>query len=214
MQPTRRNRHDLRFVYICVHPMPIPLEAPMNKILVLTTVVLSACSTATPPQSEAQTTVPAQTASATQNRSRAQALGPPQEQTAPGAAPAPGEVSLNDLNGMTFSCSKAGLNAAAREAATAPAKGRYQFSYFRLVSSSHHSTYEVHFKSNNYEDPDLKYCVSVYCQQGWDPRAASPTVSLMGKAARSTKADAAGADHVAECGEHQPQTHQKHSRKR
>jgi hypothetical protein len=114
---------------------------------------------------------------------------------------------------MTFSCSKAGLNAAAREAAKAPAKGSYQFSYFRLVSSSHHSSFEVRFKSNNYEDPDLKYCVSVYCQQGWDPRRASPTVSLMGKA-RSTKAAAAGADPVAECGEHQPQTHLKHSRKR
>ncbi len=136
----------------------------MNKILVLTTVVLSACSTATPPRSEVQTTVPAQTASSTQNGSRAQALGLPQEQTAPGAAPAAGEVSLNDLNGMTFSCSKVGLNAAAREAAKAPAKGSYQFSYFRLVSSSHHSSFEVHFKSNNYEDPDLKYCVSVYCR--------------------------------------------------
>jgi hypothetical protein len=115
---------------------------------------------------------------------------------------------------MTFSCAKAGLNAAAREAAKATARGRYQFSYFKLVSDSHHSTYEVHFKSNNYEDPELNYCVSLYCQQGWDPKATSPTVSLMGKAARSTKAGAAGADQIGECGEHQPQTHVKHSRKR
>jgi hypothetical protein len=187
--------------------MPISLEPPMKNILVLTTVVLSACTTTTPPQSEAQTTKPAQTASSTQTGSRAQASTPPREQAAPGAASATAEISLNDLNVMTFSCAKAGLNAAAREAAReaakAPAKGIYQFSYFRLVSSSHHSIYEVHFKSNNYEDPDLKYCVSVYCQQGWDPKTANPSVRSMGKAARPTRANAADPDHLTDCGEHQ-----------
>ncbi len=175
----------------------------MKNILVLTTAVLSACSTATPPQSGAQTTNPAQIASSKQIGSRAQAASVPREQAAPGAASAAAEISLNDLSVMTFSCAKVGLNAAAREAAKERAKGNYQFSYFRLVSSSHHSTYEVHFTSNNYEDPDLKYCVSVYCQQGWDPKTANPSVSSMSKAARSNRANAAGADHLADCGKHQ-----------
>ena len=182
----------------------------MKKLLVLTSVVLSACSTATPPPGAAQTVVPAHTASATPAESRAQAPmppqeqapTPPQEQAARGAAPAPEELGLTDLNAMTFSCAKAGLNAAAREAAKAPARGSYQFSYFRIVSSSHHSSYEVHFKSNNYEDPELKYCVSIYCQQGWNPKTANLSVNLMSKASPPTRAGAAGAEHLAECSEH------------
>ena len=49
---------------------------------------------------------------------------------------------------MTFSCPKAGLNAAAREAAKVPSQGTYQFAYFRIINDSHHASYEVHFKSN------------------------------------------------------------------
>lgn len=175
----------------------------MKNILVLTAAVLSACSTATPPKSGTQATIPSQTASSTQTGSRAQASTLAQEQAAPGAGSATPDIGLNDLDAMTFRCTKAGLNAAAREGAKAPAKGSYQFSYFRLVSNSHHSTLEVHFKSNNYEDPDLKYCVSVYCQQGWDPKTANPSVRSMSKAARPTRANAADADHGTDCGEHQ-----------
>ena len=184
----------------------------MKNILVLTTVVLSACSTTTPPQSGAQTTNPAGTASSTEIGSRAQASTPPREQATPGADSAAAEISLNDLNVITFSCAKVGLNAAARKAAQERANGSYQFSYFRLVSSSHHSTYEVHFKSNNYEDPDLKYCVSVYCQQGWDPKTANPSVSSMSKATRPTRANAADAEPVTDCGAHQ--MHITHPKKR
>ena len=49
---------------------------------------------------------------------------------------------------MTFGCPKAGLNAAAREAAKVPSQGTYQFSYFKIINDSHHAAYEVHFKSN------------------------------------------------------------------
>ncbi len=176
----------------------------MKNILTLTTIVLSACSTAAPQPSGGRDEIPAQTASSAQPEARAQAPTPPPDQAAPKAAPAAAEINLNDLNAMTFGCTKAGLNAAAREAAKAPAQGTYHFSYFRLVSSSHHSTYEVHFKSNNYEDQELRYCVSVYCQQGWDPKTAHLSVSLMGKAARPTGAKVPAAQHGADCSEHMP----------
>lgn len=176
----------------------------MRNILVLTTIVLSACSTAAPQPSGGRDEIPTQTASPTQTEVRAQTPTPPPEQPAPRAAPAAAEITLNDLNAMTFSCTKAGLNAAAREAAKSPAKGTYHFSYFRLVSSSHHSTYEVHFKSNNYEDEELRYCVSVYCQQGWDPKTANLSVRLMGRAARPAGAKVPAAEHGADCSEHVP----------
>jgi hypothetical protein len=86
---------------------------------------------------------------------------------------------LGDLDGMTFGCVKAGLNAAAREAAKAPSQGTYQFSYFKIVNDTHHSSYEVHFKSNYQGEPDLKYCVAIYCQQGWDPTTTKTSVRLM-----------------------------------
>ena len=57
---------------------------------------------------------------------------------------------------MTFTCVKAGLNAAAREAAKAPTEGSYQFAYFKIISDGHHSSYEVDFKSNYMGEPDLK----------------------------------------------------------
>jgi hypothetical protein len=85
---------------------------------------------------------------------------------------------LSDLDKMTFDCPRAGLNAAAREASKHPSQGQYQFAYFKIINGSHHSTYEVIFQSNQDAEPELKYCVSVYCQQGWDP-AARTSVTLM-----------------------------------
>jgi hypothetical protein len=105
---------------------------------------------------------------------------------------------LSDLNAMTFSCPKAGLNAAARQAAKAPSQGTYQFSYFKIVSDTHHAAYEVYFKSNYEGEPELRYCVEMYCQQGFDPKTTKTTVTLM-----STQV--AGARmHGGTCGGHQP----------
>lgn len=120
----------------------------------------------------------------------------PQERPAPVGAPAPASSGLSDLDGMTFGCPKAALNAAAREAAKVPSQGTYQFYYFRFISDSHHASYEVHFKSNYQDEADLKYCVAVYCQQGWDPTTAKPSVTLMG----NERQRMAGAAHSAACG--------------
>ena len=103
---------------------------------------------------------------------------------------------LSDLDAMTFGCPKAALNAAAREAAKVPSQGTYQFSYFRIHSDSHHASYEVHFKSNYHNEADLKYCVAIYCQQGWDPKTTKTSVALMGDARPHAK----GAAHAAGCG--------------
>jgi hypothetical protein len=117
-----------------------------------------------------------------------------QAQTAPVASTAEG---LSDLNSVTFACPRAGLNAAARQAVKAPSQGTYQFSYFKIINEGHHSAYEVHFKSNYESEPDLRYCVEMYCQQGWDPNATKPTVTMM-----STQR--AGVNtHGAACGAHQ-----------
>lgn len=105
--------------------------------------------------------------------------------------PAVAGSSLGDLESTIFSCPKAALNAAAREAKKAPTMGTYQFSYFHLVSDAHHGHYEVRFTSNVHEEPELKYRVTLYCQQGWDPAAAKATVELINDAA---KASAAGSD--------------------
>jgi hypothetical protein len=107
---------------------------------------------------------------------------------------------LGDLDAMTFACVKAGLNAAAREAAQAPAQGRYQFSYFRIVDASHQAMYEVHFKSNYHGEPDLKYCVALYCQQGIDPRTAKTSISLVDDKAAPRASRAAAMGHAADCG--------------
>jgi hypothetical protein len=101
------------------------------------------------------------------------------------ASPTPGTraaatVGLGDLEKTTFACSRAALNAAAREAATYPSNGTYQFSYFTIVSNSHHAAYEVHFTSNDTAEPVLKFCVSIYCQQGFDPATAKTSVALIG----------------------------------
>lgn len=175
----------------------------MKKILIVAAVTLSACSTVSPTKTAppAQPMVPQAGAPAPAPAAGpTQAAAPAPERAGPAADAAPPTGSLGDLEAMTFGCPKAGLNAAAREAAKAPAQGRYQFSYFKVISDSHHSLYEVHFKSNDHEDPDLKYCVAVYCQQGWDPRTTKTSVSLMHDGPPSTKAGAAGAAHGAHCG--------------
>jgi hypothetical protein len=104
---------------------------------------------------------------------------------------------MSDLAKMTFSCPQAGLNAAAREAAKVPSQGNYQFAYFKIINDSHHSLYEIHFKSNYQAEADLKYCVSVYCQQGQD---LAPSVSLISNEPQPT---AAAAAHSADCGNQQ-----------
>lgn len=110
--------------------------------------------------------------------STTQTEAPPQDQPTSAAGVAPEGEMLRDLGAMTSSCPRAGLNAAAREAAKVPSQGRYQFGYFKIIRSRHLSTYEVRFKSNYYGDPVLKYCVSVYCQEGQDPND-SARVSLI-----------------------------------
>jgi hypothetical protein len=123
-----------------------------------------------------------------------------------GIAPAGG--GLSDLEGMTLGCPKAALNAAAREAARAPSQGTYQFAYFQIVSDSHHGSYEVGFKSNYEGEPDLKYCVSMYCQQGWDPKTTKASIRLLADARRpagSAARPTLSAAHEAACGsEHAP----------
>lgn len=114
------------------------------------------------------------------------------EQLAPGSDPAV-PAGLRDLEKTTFACPKAALNAAAREVATRPSQGTYQFSYFNIVSGSHHAAYEVHFTSNYAAEPVLKLCVTLYCQQGFDP-ATTTSVALMGTNAAP---HAAGAGHAA-----------------
>jgi len=102
-----------------------------------------------------------------------------QEQSAPDATVAPASAGLRDLEAMTFGCPRAALNAAARRAAKVPSQGTYQFSHFNIVSDSHHAMYEVRFKSNYEGEAELKYCVEIYCQQGWDPQTSKTSVTLM-----------------------------------
>jgi hypothetical protein len=125
-----------------------------------------------------------------------QGASTPQEQSAPVAESPPASSGLSDLAAMTFGCPKAALNAAAREAAKVPAQGTYQFSYFKIINDSHHSAFEVHFKSNYEGEKDLKYCVAVYCQQGWDPTTTKTSVKLMSDVRRP----AGAAAHAAGCG--------------
>lgn len=148
----------------------------MKNIILLTSTLLSACSAVTPtPVTTAETTIPVNAA--------------PEQANSVTSTPTVSE-GLSDLNALTFICPQAGLNAAAREAAKVPTLGRYQFSYFNLTQDSHHSFYEVHFKSNHHAETDLQYCVSVYCQQGQEPQ---PTVSLI-------KPVMAGKPHSSDCG--------------
>jgi hypothetical protein len=137
----------------------------------------------------------------TQTAAAAETMSIAQEQSAPVAGTtAPASDGLGDLNAMTFDCAKAGLNAAAREAAKVPSRGTYQFGFFRIINDSHHASYEIHFKSNYEGEADLKYCVSMYCQQGWDPKTAKTSVTLMG----NERQRVAGAAHGAACGNQAP----------
>ena len=144
----------------------------MKNILAITAVALASFQSAGHGQAPAPATSPG----------AQQPAAPPAETTA-------GGDDLKDLDGMTFGCPKAGLNAAAREAAKEPSQGTYQFSYFKILNDSHHASYEVHFKSNYAGEPDLKYCVLVYCQQGWDPKTTKASVTKMaGEPARGKAA--------------------------
>ena len=124
----------------------------------------------------------------------AQTAPVPQQRSAPSEGTAPVGDGLSDLGAVTFGCVRAGLNAAAREAAKAQSQGTYQFSYFKIVKDTHHSFYEVHFKSNYSGEPDLKYCVAIYCQQGWDPKTTQTSVRLMSNERRRVQVAAHGGD--------------------
>lgn len=113
----------------------------------------------------------------------------PQDQPPAVTAAAPVGSGLSDLEALTRSCSMAALNAAARRAADVPSQGKYQFSYFNLLSDSHHAQYEVHFTSNYEGESVLKYCVEIYCQQGWDPRTAKAKITVMSNARHRAAAD-------------------------
>jgi hypothetical protein len=156
----------------------------VKNIIVIAAVALAACSGVSHAQTEA---------------AAAQTVPTPQEQSAPGAGTAPARDDLSDLDAMTFGCPKAGLNAAAREAAKVPSQGTYQFAYFRIINDSHHASYEIHFKSNYAGEADLKYCVSIYCQQGWDPKTTKASVTLMG----NERQPVGVAAHGAACGNRQ-----------
>lgn len=113
----------------------------------------------------------------------------------------PATSGLSDLAALTRSCSTAALNAAARRAAAAPTQGKYQFSYFNIISDSHHAQYEVHFTSNYEGESALKYCVEIYCQQGWDPRTAKASITVMSNAPQRGTAE----PHGSGCGQaHKP----------
>jgi len=109
-----------------------------------------------------------------------------QEQATPAADTAQASSGLTDLEAITFGCPKAALNAAARRAANVPSQGTYQFSYFDIVSDTHHAMYEVRFKSNYEGESELRYCVEIYCQQGWDPKTAKTSIRLLPNAPQRT----------------------------
>jgi hypothetical protein len=158
------------------------MGCPMKNIIVMTVVAFAASGGVSSVQTVVQG---AQTAPASQ------------EQTAPIANPTPAARGLSDLDAMTFGCPKAALNAAAREAAKVPSEGTYQFASLKIKNDSHHASYEIHFKSNYAGEAELKYCVALYCQQGWDPATTKPSVKLMAKAQQP----GSGVAHEASCSE-------------
>jgi hypothetical protein len=157
----------------------------MKHLILITAVALAASSTVSHAQAVAAGT---------------QTVPTPPAQPPVVAGTAPASDGLSALDAMTFECPKAALNAAAREAAKVPSQGTYQFAYFNIISDSHHSAYEVHFKSNYHGESDLKYCVAIYCQQGWDPKTTKIAVTLMTNERQPIGAGAHGAD----CGNKQP----------
>jgi hypothetical protein len=149
----------------------------MKNILVITVLALTACSYVSQAQTGATGT---------------QTMPGPEEQSTSVADTTAASDSLADLDAMTFGCPKAALNAAAREAAKVPSQGTYQFAYFNIVNDSHHSSYEIRFKSNYQGEPELKYCVSLYCQQGWDPKTAKTSITLMSNDSQGGRATTHG----------------------
>lgn len=154
----------------------------MRNITIMTACALAGCMNA----AQAQNKLPS---------SSSVAAAPAKAAAVDTAAPA--SQGLADLDAMTFDCPKAGLNAAAREAAKVPSQGTYQFSYFMIINDAHHASYEVHFKSNYIGEPELRYCVSMYCQQGWNPGTTRTDVRLM-----SDEGPRAAAGRQAPCGAH------------
>jgi len=160
---------------------PTRLVCIPKTIIVLATISISTCNTAIAEEP----------------------VTPAQGQISPGADIRPAIDGFADLFAMTLPCPSAALNAAAREAAKVQAhsQGTYQFVYFKSISDS--DSYEVHFTSNDPKEPDLNYCVSVYCQQGWDPNSTT-SVSLMKDGSQPAGASAMGAAHqMADCGDQQ-----------
>jgi len=113
----------------------------------------------------------------------------------PAAAPPPAakDNGLDDFAALTFGCPKAALNAAAREAAKVQSEGSYQFNHFDFISDTHQAVYEVHFASNYPGEPVLRYCVAIYCQNGWDPKTTQASVTLMAESGATKKASVHGA---------------------
>src|SRR5687768_9316512 len=136
----------------------------MKNIIAGTAVALLVWSTV--PQAQQAQPAPAATPAAPTTPGAATTPGASAATGVPGAPASatdpPPPDNLSDLASMTFGCPKAALNAAAREASKVRSRGTYQFSFFRIVSGSHHAAYEVHFKSNFSGEKDLKYCVAIY----------------------------------------------------
>ena len=154
----------------------------MNSVWIIATFTLAAGMNVARSQDQASSTA-----------STHQSHAPP----AAASASTPASHTLGDLEAMTFDCPKAGLNAAAREAGKVQSQGTYQFSFFKIIHDAHLAFYEVHFKSNYQGEPELKYCVSMYCQQGWDPRTSKTEVRLM-----SNERGRGATAHDASCGTH------------
>ena len=148
-----------------------------NNILAGMAVALMACSTASQTRPASAVPQPTAPAAPVAETPATPAAGTP---AAPVAESPAADNGLNDLAAMTFGCPRAALNAAAHAAATVPSQGTYQFAYFGIVSDSHHALYEIHFKSNYQSEALLRYCVAIYCQQGWDPKTTKSSVTLMG----------------------------------
>ncbi|HKP61847.1 MAG TPA: hypothetical protein VJV78_34185 [Polyangiales bacterium] len=166
----------------------------MKNIIAAMAVVLAGCGAGAQTQAPPETPAPPQAPAAPQTQTPAPVVAPAPEQAPPVTEVRAPDNGLNDLAAMTFECPKAALNAAAREAAKVPSQGTYQFAYFGIVSDSHHASYEVHFKSNYHGEQLLKYCVAIYCQQGWDPKTTQASVMLMGEPGSKTQLAVCGGD--------------------
>src|SRR5262245_11470440 len=169
----------------------------MKIIITAMAVALAGCGTATRTQRPPETPAPPQVPAAPPPQSpppATPAAAASVEQAPPVAEARAPDNGLNDLASMTFECPNAALYAAAREAAKVPSQGTYQFAYFGIISDSHHASYEIHFKSNYHGEQLLKYCVAIYCQQGWDPKTTQASVTLLGEPGSKTQLAVCGGD--------------------